>query len=158
MARRIRGDHRIRKFIENCIKWGDGWRFKRTNSLLSSYNVLSASPLTMLQSKNNKDDDELKKRIQNQILKPITINDGAVLKRILWKLNNLESNVEYAENKNDRKLSSSPSSSSLSLESIGSLVSRKPETLFSIDTTLTDNESSDNIGSMANTLKKNDKL
>ncbi|KAF7494033.1 hypothetical protein SSS_06280 [Sarcoptes scabiei] len=29
-VRRIKGEHhKIRKFIENCIKWGDGWRFKK---------------------------------------------------------------------------------------------------------------------------------
>lgn len=154
VARRIRGDHRIRKFIENCIKWGDGWRFKRTKSLLSLNNALSTSPLTMSQSKNNKN-NELRKPIQIQILKPITINDGAVLKRILWKLNNLDSNVEYGKDKNDKKLSLSPSSS-LSLESIGSFVS--PVSLFSIDSTLANNESSNDKIGLVGTLKKDDKL
>lgn len=28
----MKGDQKIRRFIENCIKWGDGWRFKKDGS------------------------------------------------------------------------------------------------------------------------------
>ena len=30
-ARKMIDNPNIRRFIQNCIKWGDGWRFKRNN-------------------------------------------------------------------------------------------------------------------------------
>nr|XP_046909617.1 uncharacterized protein LOC124491050 isoform X1 [Dermatophagoides farinae] len=33
--RKMKGDQKIRRFIENCIKWGDGWRFKKDGTSLN---------------------------------------------------------------------------------------------------------------------------
>ena len=47
MSRNLEGDHKVIKFIENCIKSSDGWRFKKSgDNTISAIRSLLTSTLT----------------------------------------------------------------------------------------------------------------
>ncbi|XP_027197334.2 uncharacterized protein LOC113791724 isoform X2 [Dermatophagoides pteronyssinus] len=60
--RKMKGDQKIRRFIENCIKWGDGWRFKKDGS--NSYTHFDSNSIL------DQDDDVIGSDI------PMMINDS----------------------------------------------------------------------------------